>query len=201
MEEEKNNKNEGGKPEEEKEISFERDENLDDSVVAEETLGETAKKLREKLKKCQEEKNEYLIGWQKERADFQNYKKKVAGEMEEFKKFAHENFAEELIPVLQSFEMAFSNKEAWEKADKNWRTGVEYIHSQLLKILEEQGVKEVNPVGEKFDPAKHDPAEFVPAENEKDDQKILEVVNKGYSLNGKILRPARVKVGEFKKNA
>ncbi|MFA6552070.1 MAG: nucleotide exchange factor GrpE [Candidatus Paceibacterota bacterium] len=180
-------------------ITVEADENLDDSVVAEESLQETVKKLREKLKKAQTEKQEYLLGWQKERADFQNFKKKINEEMSEFRKFAAEGFVEELLPVLQSFEMAFSNKEAWEKADKNWRTGIEYIHSQLVKVLEDQGVKEIAPVGEKFDSSKHEIAEMIQVEDESDHHKIIEVVQKGYSLNGKILRAPKVKIGELKK--
>ena len=184
----------------EDDITVESDENLDDSVVVEESLQETVKKLRDKLKKAQTEKQEYLLGWQKERADFQNFKKKVNEEMAEFRKFAAEGFAEELIPVLQSFEMAFSNKEAWEKADKNWRVGIEYIHSQLLKVLEDQGVKEISPIGEKFDSSAHEIAEMIPVEDENDHHKIIEVVQKGYSLNGKILRAPKVKIGEFKQS-
>jgi len=106
---------------------------------------------------------------------------------------------EELLPVLGSFEMAFGNKEAWEKADKNWRMGVEYIYNQIKTVLEGNGLVEVNPIGQKFDPKRDEAAEYVPVEDEAQDHVILGVVQKGYDLNGKSIRPPKVKVGEFKK--
>jgi molecular chaperone GrpE len=174
------------------------DTNLDDSVVAEESMGETIKNLRDKLKKATEEKQEYLVGWQRAKADLINARKRDDTERGEFVKFANERLIEGLIPVLESFDMAMGNKEAWEKADKNWRVGVEYIANQLKKALADAGLEEINPVGKKFDPSRDEAASYEPVSNEKQDHMILSVVQKGYSLNGKSLRPSKVKVGEFK---
>ena len=91
--------------------------------------------------------------------------------------------------------MAFANKESWEKVDKNWRTGVEYIYSQLLSVLEQNGLKQMNPVGETFDPNVHTSVESVAVEREEDEHKILKVVQKGYSLNGSLIRSPKVKIG------
>src|SRR5207244_2477593 len=102
-------------------------ENLDDSVVAEENAAEAIKKLRERLKKAEAEKQEYLTGWQRAKADLVNARKRDEEDLKEFVRFANERLIEGLIPVLESFDMAMGNKEAWEKADKNWRVGVEYI--------------------------------------------------------------------------
>lgn len=172
---------------------------LDDSVVAEEAQTETIKKLREKLKMALAEKQEYLTNWQKDKADFVNARKRDEASNREFIKFASEGLVNDLIPVLDSFNMAFANKEAWEKVDKNWRMGVEYIANQLKNVLENSGVKEINPVGEKFDPMRDEAISFEPTEESNKDQVIVNVIQKGYSLNGKVLKAPRVIVGEFKK--
>ncbi len=173
-------------------------EGLDDSVVAEESMGETIKKLREKLKKAEAEKTEYLTDWQRAKADMVNARKREEDDKKSFIKFANEGLIEELIPVLASFDMAMGNKEAWEKADKNWRIGVEYIYSQLVKVLTDNGLKEINPINEKFDHAHHEATTYEPVTDEKLNHVILQVVQKGYSLNGKVLKAPIVKVGEFR---
>ena len=95
--------------------------------------------------------------------------------------------------------MAIGNKEAWEKADKNWRIGVEYIYFQLRKALTESGVEEIDPSGKKFDHTLHEAVSYEPVVDEKIDHTVLQVIQKGYILNGKLLKPAKVKVGEYKK--
>jgi molecular chaperone GrpE len=174
-------------------------EDIDDSVVAEEALADTVKNLRTKLKECEKERKEYLDGWQRAKADLVNARKRDEEERKEFIKLSNERLIEELIPALESFGMAFANKEAWEKVDKNWRMGVEYIYSQLKKALEENGLAEINPVGKKFDPSRDEASEYVPVDDEKQDHIVISVVQKGYTLNGKVLRPPKVKVGEWRK--
>lgn len=185
--------------EEHDDISIETDD-LDDSVVSEEAQGEQIKKLRSKLRKAVEEKQQLFAELQRAKADFVNLRKRDEDEKRELVKFANQALAEELIPVLESFDMARGNREAWEKVDKNWRQGIEYIHSQLLKILESHNVKEISPVGEIFDPNIHEAVEYVPTDNQSDDHKVMAVLQKGYLLSGKVLKPAKVKVGEFKQS-
>lgn len=172
---------------------------LDDSVVAEESMKDTIKRLRDRLKKSEAEKTEYLTDWQRAKADMINARKRDQEERIQFTKFANERLIEDLIPVLASFDMAMGNKDAWEKADKNWRVGVEYIYSQLTKALIDNGLVEINPVNEKFDHAQHEATVYEPVTDEKLDQTILQVIQKGYSLNGKVLKAPIVKVGEFTK--
>jgi len=88
---------------------------MDDESEAPEAL---IKKLKDKIKTLEKEKQEYMNGWQRERADFINYKKRIEEEKIEVVKYANEGLLEEITQVLDSFEMAFSNKEAWEKVDK-----------------------------------------------------------------------------------
>lgn len=147
------------------------------------------------LEKVIAERDEYLAGWQRAKADFINSKKRTEEMMREFRTLANEGLIEELLPVLQSFEMAFANKEVWEKADKNWRAGVEHIYSQLKGILDQNGLKEVSPIGEKFDPMVHEAIRFEKADNAKTGT-ILQVVEKGYMLGSKLMKPAKVIVAE-----
>ncbi len=179
---------------EEEDIKF--DENIDEEGNHDEAG--LVKKLRARIKELEAKSQEYLTGWQKERADSVNLRKRLEEEKKEFAKFAKEDISTELISVLDSFDSAFKNKEAWEKVDKNWRVGVEYIHSQLINVLSNHGVTIVSPLGEKFDPQRDEAVENVPVENEKDDHKIVEVVSVGYKLQNKLIRAPKVKVGEYK---
>ena len=176
------------------------DDVADDFLVEDE--GETPEayinRLKAKIKILQKENQEYMNGWQRERADFTNYKKRVENEKVEIVKYANENLLEEITKVLDSFEMAISNKESWEKVDKNWRIGVEYIYTQLLKILEENNFKIMNPSGQKFDPKFHIAVEHITTTDEKKDGVITEVKSKGYILNDRVMKAAQVVVAEFK---
>ena len=148
------------------------------------------------LQKIIAERDEYLAGWQRAKADFVNAKKRMEDTMKEFRTMANEGLVEELLPVLHSFEMAFANREVWEKADKNWRMGIEHIYNQLKGILEQNGIKEINPVGQVFDPNIHEAVSF-----EKTTEKegsVLKVIEKGYMLGTKLIKPAKVIVAEGK---
>jgi len=170
-----------------------------ESSFAQKDPQSSLKKLKDKLKMCQKERQEFLDGWQRAQADFANFKKENDKILRELKDLAKEDVCMSILPVIDSFEMAFSNVETWEKVDENWRKGVEYIYSQLVAILNEHGFKQIEPLGEVFDPSFHTSIETMETMEKKDDGKILDVIQKGYTLNGKTVRPARVKVGEYKK--
>jgi molecular chaperone GrpE len=191
-------KNEDHQQETEKQFHEAEDEMVVGEMMEEEAVAKV-KKLKEKLKKAEEEKMEYLTGWQRAKADLINARKRDEEERKDFIKFANERLIDGLIPVLESFDMAMGNKEVWEKADKNWRIGVEYIYSQLQKVLSEAGVEEINPIGKKFDHSLHEATSYEPVLDEKIDHVVTQVVQKGYFLNGKLMRPAKVKVGEYKR--
>lgn len=157
--------------------------------------------LKEKLAICVKEKQDYLDKWQRGAADFKNARKRDNEDSERFRKFATENLIVELLPVLESFNVAFGNKEAWEKVDKNWRIGVEYIASQLKGVLEANGLKELNPIGEKFDPMLHEAVEFSETSDEKENQIIIAVIHKGYSFYDRLLKAPKVKVAETRTDA
>ncbi len=164
----------------------------------EEDLKKTIKKLRADLKALKKEKDEYLNGWQKERADFANYKKEEDTRKAAFSEAVRERILTRFLSVLDSFNMAFANKEAWSKVEENWRKGVEYIYSQLGSVFEEYGVRPIGEVGEDFDPNIHQSIDVVDTKKKEDEHKIAEVIQKGYKLGDRVLRPARVNVYEYK---
>ena len=177
------------------------DEYNDDVQIEEEDISgvDALKKLKKKLSHCQKDKQEYLDGWQRSKADFVNTKKDFENQRKEYVKYAKEGILEEILPVVDSFDMAFSNKEAWESVDKNWRVGVEYIHSQLLKVLTDNGLSILNPVGEKFDPRQHTSVDVTETNDKKQDDNIVEVRQKGYLLHDKVVRAPKVVVFLYKK--
>ena len=181
------------------------DSESDDSEVlefefnedGEEDLKKTLKKLRADLKICKAEKAEYLTGWQKERADFANYKKEEDARKAMFSEAMRERILSRFLTVLDSFNMAFANQEAWKKVDENWRVGVEYIYAQLNTVFEEYGVKEIGKVDEDFDPNFHQSIDMMPTDKKENNHKISAVVQKGYKLGERVIRPARVNVFEY----
>lgn len=196
--EEKTNIENGGEELEtvtDSELSSDNNSDLDDSVVAEENALEAVKKLRERLKACEKDKQEYLIGWQRAKADMVNARKREENDRKDFIKFANEKLIEDILPVLDSFGMAMGNKEAWEKVDKNWRTGVEYIYGQLVKALTDNGLVEINPLGQPYDHNFHEAVSHEAVSEAGKDNMVIEVLQKGYTLNGKVLKAAKVKVG------
>ena len=184
--------------EEEQDIELDK-ENLDptpeqarygagDSELVEEYAGDVVKKIKEKLKSAEDKAKEYLDGWQRAQADFVNIRKRDEEAKMEFLKFAHADVVSQLIPVLDSFELSLphGNKE------------LEVIYKQFISILKSGGLEEVDPKGEIFDPRKHESVGVAPTPLEEEDDKILEVLQKGYMINGKIIRPAKVRIGEYK---
>ena len=170
----------------------------DEEYGEEDVRGEERyRKIREKLKVCNREKQEYLDGWQRSRADFINLKKECEARVASGAKLTKAEIMEDLLPVIDSFEMAMGNKEAWERVDKNWRTGIEHIYNQLISILEKQGLKELNPLGERFDINFHTATEEIKGASEKENETVAEVVQKGYMLEDRLIRPAKVKVAKW----
>ncbi len=148
------------------------------------------KKLRDKLKACVAEKQDYLDGWQRARADFANLKKDEALRRGELSLVIAADFAEHLIPLVDSFEAGMRDGK-WEETDPSWRRGMESIYKEFQKALEKLGVESFDPKGEQFDPARH-----VAVGREGEGEVVHTVERKGYVLKEKILRPAYVTIGK-----
>src|SRR3989344_1056407 len=154
-------------------------------------------KLKKKLPACEKDRQEYLDGWQRSKADFVNARREEEEVRKKIFAAAQEETLLSIVPVADSFELAFANKEAWAAVPEGWRKGVEYINAQLLKALQDNGLTEVAPLGEPFDPARHESVGSVPVSKKEDHDTVIEVLAKGYALNGKIVRPPRVKIGLY----
>ncbi len=153
--------------------------------------------LRARLKKSDEEKREYLTGWQKLKADYINSRKQDEEDNKRRIKYAEEELLTELAPVLDSFEMAFANKEELAKLPEVWRKGVEQIHNQFFAILTNHKVKIIDPLGEPFDPRESEAVGIVEVTDPKQDDVVISVLQKGYKVHDKIIRPAKVRVGKL----
>lgn len=160
----------------------------------EEDIKATLKKLRKDIKETRKEKAEYLDGWQRAKADYQNYKNAEGERLSSYATNARERLVESLLPALDSFDMAMSNKEAWEKVDSNWRTGVEYIYNQFITALGDNGVSTIDKTDVSFDPNLHQSIETLDTDDESKDHIIAKIIQKGYKMGDRIIRPARVVV-------
>lgn len=127
-------------------------------------------------------------------ADFENFRKRVAKERVDLLKYAGEDIFKKLIPVMDDFDRAI--KASAEATDiEIIRQGKHLIYNKFKNILAQNGVKEMNASGESFDPELHDAITNIPAPSEKMKGKVIEEVEKGYLLNGKVIRHAKVIVG------
>ncbi len=143
------------------------------------------------LEKCQKEKDEYLDGWKRAKADLINYKKDEAKRFETMIKFSNESLVRDLIIVLDSFDLALIVLEKDGKAEK----GIYLIRAQIEDILRQNGLERVIiSVGQQFDPSLQEAVASV--ESDKPSGIIIEEVERGYMLHGKLVRPARVKVAK-----
>lgn len=162
-------------------------EDLDDSVLAEENAQGRLDKLKSKLKEAEGKAKEYLDGWQRAQADFANLRRKDEEAKKDFLKFANQDLLEELLPVLDSFTIAIDSGEK----------SLEPIAKQLLSILKSKGLEEIHPEGQIFDPRSHEAVSTQEVSSAEEDHKILKVLQKGYTLQGKIIRPAKVTIGTY----
>lgn len=187
-------------------IMTDENENFDDVEFVESTedgealpVKDVAKKLREENKKLRAERDEYLTGWQRAKADYVNLQKDEERKRTELRSFITSNLVEDLLPTLDSFDMAMGNKEAWEKVDANWRAGVEYIQKQFGTALESYGVTKIDQVGVPFDPNLHQSVESISTTDQAQDHMVAQIVQAGYKIGERVIRPARVKVFEYQK--
>ncbi len=137
------------------------------------------------LKECQKQKDEYLAGWQRAKADFLNYKKEEAEKNQRARQSAEQN-------CLLSFLVVYENLE--KAAAQSQDQGIQQIEQQFQQILESYGLKETKALGERFDPNLHEAVEQI--ESNKEEGTILEVLRKGYTMNNQLLIPSQVKISK-----
>lgn len=128
-------------------------------------------------------------------AEFDNTKKRLQREKEEFVKFAAESMVRELLPILDSLDQALVAVDKQQDADGIMK-GVHLIYRQLLGLLQKEGVSRIAALGEAFDPHRHEAVGHVEPTNGQADGAVAEEVQVGYTMHGKVLRPALVKIAK-----
>lgn len=161
----------------------------------------TVKKLRDKVKKLEQDKAEYMLNWQRALADYKNREMQIAKERPEWGAYAVKDFAEELLVVMDTYDAAKSNTAAWEAVDANWRGGIVYIFNTFEDKLKDQGFEKFGAIGDVFDPNIHEGLGTTPIDqsavaNAMSDKEntIAQVIMSGYKYKGKVIRAAKVKV-------
>lgn len=157
-----------------------------DTVAAE----ERQPSLEEQLAAERERAETYFRNWQRSAADFINYKRRVEQERTEATKLANAAIAINLLPVFDDLDRAVESVDA-HLAGLNWVQGIIAIHRKFKALLESMGVAEIAAAGEPFDPNVHEAVAQEPGE----EGKVVHVLQKGYRLGDKVLRPALVIVG------
>jgi molecular chaperone GrpE len=147
--------------------------------------------LEERLAEVERERDEYLNDLKRVAADFENYRKRVARDQEGLVARAHERLVKELLPVLDDLERALEAAAQHEEA--KLEEGVRLVHRELVEALAREGLVEVETDGQ-FDPHVHEALVSQPSEQE--DGSVIEVLQKGYRLGDRVLRPARVVVSQ-----
>lgn len=146
--------------------------------------------IKEKLHQCEIEKREYLDGWQRSKAEHVNYRKDEAKRFEDMARFVISGFLTDLLPAFDSFDLALNHG-----MPKEAERGFLLIRSQLDDILKKRGLVEITVAeGETFDPGRHESIGDVVSAHPPGT--VAEVVQKGYMLQGKTLRPARVRLSK-----
>lgn len=128
-------------------------------------------------------------------AEFENFKKRTLKERIELINTAGVEVITEMLPVLDDFERAIKTMEESENTDKENLQGVKLIYNKLKSRLENKGLKPMDSVGKEFDDEHMDAITQIPVEKKKQKNKVMDVVEKGYFLNGKVIRHAKVVVG------
>ena len=151
-------------------------------------------RLRTELKKYQKQRDEYLAGWQRSRADFLNYKKEEVERIREILNYSNTDLILKILPIVDDLERG--EKALPEDLKNNqFVKGILQIKNHFQDFLKSQGVEEIKTVGEKFDPNFQEVVEEVAA-NEKESGIVITEVQRGYLIHGKVLRPAKVKVSK-----
>lgn len=138
-------------------------------------------KLKKKLEQCRKEKEGHLAGWQRAQADLINYKRRQEEQMTEWQKLTGEQIINDLLPILDSLEQGSANE------------GMGQIKKQFLGILKNYGIEEIKTIGEKFNPEFHETVGKIQSNNYEENI-IIEELQKGYTLNGKVIRVAKIKI-------
>jgi molecular chaperone GrpE len=152
---------------------------------------ESTPNLEEQLRQAEQKAQEHLDSWLRAKAETENLRKRAQADIASAHKYGVENLAEALLPVRDSLEAALAIENV---TLESLKSGVELTLRQLNAVFEKARLTEINPVGEKFDPHKHQAMTVVPHPGEPN--QVVQVMQKGYLLHDRVLRPALVTVSK-----
>lgn len=162
------------------------------SVAADQDLPQTVPPEQQEIEALKRERDDLFDRLLRKQAEFENVKKRMDREKSEFMQFASADLMKELLNALDSFDLAIRNAAA-DKGAANMLRGFELIHKQIQDTLARFGLKPLEAKGKKFDPNFHQAVATKPT-NEVEENTVIEEMRKGYTLNGRLLRPAMVSV-------
>ena len=170
-------------------------EDEDDVVSEEESENPKAliKKLRADLKAAQQEKMDVMTSWQRDKADFLNARKRDQETQSEVIRFANQNLIIDMLPTLDGYEQA-TQQPSWSTVDETWRKGIEALMAKIYASLQKVGVEKYGKIGDAFDPNLHQAVGNVETTEKEKDHTIAVVMQTGFKLHDKVIRPALVQV-------
>jgi molecular chaperone GrpE len=166
---------------------LEIDEALDDSTI---TLEEKMDLIKAAWETSEAKAAEYLDGWQRAKAEFANYKKRVNRDREQYNKDAVGRVVKNYLPVVDDLERALKDRPEDAQASA-WASGIELVYRKLVSTLENDGVSRIEAEGEMFDPNLHEAVAQIDSPDHESGQ-VVEVIQMGYKIGERVLRPARV---------
>ena len=152
--------------------------------------------LQKQLEEEQKRSAENLAGWQRAAADLVNYRKRTEQERNDLLKYGNTALILRIMPVLDDFERAVAALPADKQQELSWVDGFLLIHRKLQAILDSEGLKPIVALGQDFDPNKHEAVLQEAVTDAKLDGKVTGELQKGYTLNERVIRPTMVKVGQ-----
>ncbi len=177
-----------------KETEDQEREQLEEETAVEELEIDQIEILRNEIETLQQQSEEYLDGWQRERAEFANYKKRMDRERQQLQHNISGNIIRKYLEILDDLELALQNQPT-EGDGASWAEGIELVYRKFLSALEAEGVMPMEVAGQQFDPNLHEAISQEPSEDLESGQ-IIEVVRNGYLIGERVLRPATVRVAQ-----
>ena len=154
--------------------------------------------LEEKYKKSEEEAKQSYDRYLRVSAEFENYKKRSAREMDDFRKFANQSLVKELLPIVDNLELAIKSADENKNVDNSLLDGVDLTLKEIMKIFENYHVKAIEALGKTFDPRFHE-AVMREETDKHPENSITNELQKGYLIHDRLLRPSMVVVAAPKK--
>jgi molecular chaperone GrpE len=170
-------------------------EELNEDFEANASANNEEESIERQLERTQETVKDYWDQIMRLKAEMENNRKRAVRDIENAHKFALKNFTEALLPVIDSMDMGQQAAAAENASLKSIVEGTNMTETMFVQVLEKHGLKRLNPVGEKFNPEQHQAISMIEDENVKSDH-VINVMQKGFSLNDRLVRPAMVIVAK-----